>query len=248
MTDRDACLRTMACPLCHAADARPIGEKNGHGIVECATCGLRHVGVMPTPEALSAFYSSYPGNAKNIRNAGRKIRRWQRKLLPLRLLARGGRFLDLGCNTGFAVEAARRLGFDASGYDLSDAAIDYARSAYPKCAFHHGMADAAAATGQTYDAVLCAEMIEHLTELDSLADALARLVNPGGILYLTTPDAGRKRDPARLLAWKEVCPPEHLIYFGRDQMRRFLERAGFRVIFFLPVWHKASLRVLARKQ
>lgn len=237
----------MTCPLCHATASDALGRKDGYDIVECRECGLRHVRDMPTPETLNAFYSRYPGNDKNIRNAGRKIRRWQRKLLPLRLLARGKRFLDLGCNTGFAVEAARRLGYEATGYDLSDAAIEHARAAYPRCEFHHGVADAAASSGKTYDAVLCAEMIEHLTELDSLGQALSRLVSPGGVLYLTTPDAGRLRNPGRLLAWKEVCPPEHLIYFGREQIRRFLEGLGFRVILFLPVWHKASLRVLARK-
>lgn len=237
----------MPCPLCHCPPATVLGEKNGYIIVACGHCGLRHVRDMPDRETLAAFYAQYHGNAKNVRNATRKRRRWQRKLWPLKFLASGRSFLDVGCNTGFAVEAARRLGFEATGYDLSDEAIEYARRAYPANTFQQGTAQTAAETGGRYDVVLCAEMIEHLTELDSFADALARLVRPGGILYLTTPDTGHWRTPKNLLAWKEVCPPHHLVYFNRDQIRRLLETAGFRVSCFLPVLHKPSVRVIARR-
>ncbi|MHB1054086.1 MAG: class I SAM-dependent methyltransferase [Thiobacillus sp.] len=239
--------RPGACPLCHGTRFGTLGEKNGFVVVSCCDCGLRFVQGMPSSNELDAFYRQYYANEKNERNAIRKVRRWWRKLLPLKLLAWKGLFLDLGCNTGFAVEAARRLGFKATGYDLSEQAIELARSTYGNCDFNYGTARDAVSKGVRYDAVLCAEMIEHLTELDTLADALSFLVKPGGILYLTTPDAGRYRNPQELLAWKEVCPPEHLIYFGREQISRFLRNAGFSVLFFLPVLHKSSIRVLARR-
>lgn len=236
-----------ACPLCHGNHFEALGEKNGFAIVSCCGCGLRFVQGMPSGSELGALYKKYYANEKNKRNSIRKVRRWWRKLLPLKLLAWKGLFLDLGCNTGFAVEAARRLGFKATGYDLSEQAIELARSTYGNCDFNYGTARDAVSKGVRYDAVLCAEMIEHLTELEPLANALSFLVKPGGILYLTTPDAGRYRTPRELLAWKEVCPPEHLIYFGREQISRFLRSAGFSVLFFLPVLHKSSIRVIARR-
>lgn len=236
-----------ACPLCHSSGFETLGEKNGFVVVSCSGCGLRFVRDMPSGSELGAFYKQYYANEKNERNASRKVRRWRRKLLPLKLLARKGSFLDLGCNIGFAVEAARSLGFKATGYDLSEQAIELARSTYGHCEFNYGTARDAASKGVRYDAVLCAEMIEHLTELETLAKALSFLVRPGGILYLTTPDAGRYRTPQQLLAWKEVCPPEHLIYFGRNQISRFLRGAGFEVLFFLPVLHKSSIRAIARR-
>ena len=216
-------------------------------MVACQACGLRYVGEMPALAELNEYYTRYHGNAKNVHNAARKVGRWKRKLLPLKLLARGKEFLDLGCNTGFAVEAARQLGFSASGYDLSDDAIACARSAYPGCQFEHGTAQTAAAAGKRYDAVLCAEMIEHLTELRTLAQALSLLVKPGGVLFLTTPNARHFLTPKDFLSWKEVCPPHHLIYFGREQIKTFLRQAGFKISYFLPMLHKPSIRVMARR-
>ncbi len=235
------------CPLCHDTDLEKIGDKNEFSIVSCRGCGLRFVQNMPSLHELGAFYKQYYANEKNKKNAQIKVRRWWRKLLPIKLLVRRGSFLDLGCNTGFAVEAARKLGFEATGYDLSEEAIKLARETYGNCTFNYGTAIDVASKGVSYDAVLCAEMVEHLTELSTFAKALSSLVKPSGILYLTTPDAGRYSNPTELIAWKEVCPPEHLIYFGRQQIKRFLEEAGFEVLLFLPVFHKPSIRVIARK-
>ena len=238
----------MNCPLCRGAHAAEIGTRDSYTIVRCDACGLRYVQNMPTPDELAAYYAAYHGNLKNIRNAARKVRRWRRRLLPVRWLARGREFLDVGCNTGFAVEAARRLGFHATGYDLSTEAIDHARAAFRGCEFGHGTAMTAAAAGKRYDVVMCSEVIEHLTELDAFAAALSTLVKPGGLLYLTTPDTEHFLTPRNLLGWKEICPPHHLIYFNRAQIRRFLEAARFRALFFFPVLHKANIRVMARRQ
>ncbi len=200
---------------------------------------------MPTANELANFYSKNYGNKKDEGTVKKKVRRWYLKLLPFKLMLGSGSFLDLGCNTGFAAEAARRLGFQSTGYDLSEQAIGIARTAFPDCDFHHGMAIDAVKEGKRYDAVVCAEMIEHLTELDALANALSFLVRLGGVLYLTTPELGCKNDD--LLGKRDVCPPEHLIYFGRKQIEDFLRVAGFKVLFFVPVLNKPSIRVFARK-
>lgn len=238
----------MSCPLCSHADNKPLGKKDGYTVVACRACGLRYVREMPALTELSEYYAAYHGNAKNVHNAARKVGRWRRKLLLLKLFARGKEFLDVGCNTGFAVEAARQLGFHASGCDLSSEAIALARAAYPGCHFEHGTAQTAAAAGRRYDTVLCAEMIEHLTELQTLAEALSALVKPGGILFLTTPNARHFLTPKDFLSWKEVCPPHHLIYFAREQIKTFLDQAGFNVSYFLPMLHKPSIRVMARRR
>ncbi len=234
-----------ACPLCGNSACHEVGQKNGYQVVACAACGLRYVSNMPTAGELAEFYSKNYGNKKDEGTVQKKVRRWYLKLLPFKMMLGYGAFLDLGCNTGFAVEAARRLGFQATGYDLSEQAIGIARKAFAGCVFHHGMAIDAAKEGKRYDAVVCAEMIEHLTELDGLANALASLVRPGGVLYLTTPELGCKNGD--LLGKNDVCPPEHLIYFGKKQLEDFLRAAGFKVLFFVPVLNKPSIRVFARK-
>ena len=235
------------CPLCRSDDIERVGDKNKYTIASCNSCGLRFVEDMPTTAELEIFYTKNYGSEKDKANMARKVYRWYRKLLPLKFFARGKLFLDLGCNTGFAVEAARLLGFRSTGYDLSAKALGLAREKFVKCDFYHGTAIDAASVGERYDAVVCAEMVEHLTELEAFGQALEFLVKPGGVLYLTTPDLGRFRNNQKFLGQADVCPPEHLIYFGREQIKRFLQKAGFKILLFSPVFNKPSIRVFARK-
>ena len=237
----------MSCPLCHADTQRVEGEKSGYRICECEGCGLMYSDPMPTPQQLDEIYAEYGVNKKNILRAREKVLRWRRRLFLIQMLAPRGRFLDIGCNTGFAAEAARRYGYDAFGIDLGRQSIDIAREMFPGCHFELETAQVLAERGEKFELVTCSEVIEHLTELETFVEALRGLVAPGGLLYLTTPDVGHWRVPKDKLAWSEISPPHHLIYFGKPQMRQLLESHGFKVMFFFPMPHKPNLRVLARR-
>jgi len=237
----------MSCPLCHSNDLHRLGDKNGYDILGCNDCGLLFADPMPTPAELDEIYAEYGVNRKNIPRRDVKVRRWKRRLASVRLFAPRGRSLDIGCNTGFAAEAARQAGYQAHGIDLGRESIDIARELFPQCTFEETTAEDYAARIEPFELVTCSEVIEHLTELDSFAEALQRLVRPGGVLYLTTPDVGHWLVPRDKLAFKDLGPPHHLIYFGKPQMRRLLESHGFRVLFFYPMLHKPNLRVLARR-
>ncbi len=237
----------MNCPVCTASEAHRVGEKNGYRIQRCAGCGLMYADPMPTPDELDGMYAEYGVNRKNIQRKNEKVRRWVRRLFLIEKLAPAGRSLDIGCNTGFATEAARRYGYEAHGIDLGRESIEIARELFPECRFELLTAQELAERDESFELVTCPEVIEHLTEVQSFARALAALTRPGGILYLTTPDAGHPLVPRDPLSWKEICPPHHLIYFGRPQIRRLLEAHGFKVLFFFPMLHKPSLRLVARR-
>ena len=92
-------------------------------------------------------------------------------------------------------------GFDAIGYDASDALLEQARLRYPRlrvcdrrrCRSLPGVPDAA------FDNVLCETVIMHLRR-PQILDAVRRLLailKPGGILYLSwrVTDGADQRDP-----------------------------------------------------
>lgn len=234
-----------ACPACGGRERRALGEKRGYRIVRCDECGLRFTDPMPGAEDIDGFYDSYM-TEKNVRRSRLKVFRNFWRMLPLRARAPGRDFLDIGCNTGFAVEAARRAGFRAVGIDLAVSAIETAPRLYPKCSFHLTTAQDFAAGDQRFDVVFCSEVIEHMNEIASFGAALRTLLRPGGLLYLTTPDAGHEKRPNDFVSWQQVCPPHHLLWFDRPSMTDFLARYGFSVIRF-ETMRKPSLRLLARR-
>ena len=236
----------MACPVCRANNLIGLGEKNGFPIVQCRGCTQRFVHPMPSQEVIDAYYAKYWINEKNIRNGNRKIRKLKRILRPVFRKAPGNSFLDIGCNTGFGVEAARRLGFRASGIDVSGEAIEIAQRLYPENRFVAGTAQELATKGETFDAVLCREVIEHMPEVHSFMSALSSMMKIGGVLWLTTPDAGHFRVPRNFPEWKEVIPPEHVSFFNLTSLRRLLTGYGIVILRRKYEW-KPSLRILAQR-
>jgi 2-polyprenyl-3-methyl-5-hydroxy-6-metoxy-1,4-benzoquinol methylase len=201
---------------------------------------------MPSQEVIDAYYAKYWINEKNIRNGNKKIRKLKRILRPVLRKAPGNSFLDVGCNTGFGVEAARRLGFRASGIDLSGEAIEIAQRLYPENSFFTGTAQEFASRGEKFDAVLCREVIEHMPEVHSFMSALSSMIKIGGVLWLTTPDAGHFRVPRNFPEWKEVIPPEHVSFFNLSSLRRLL--TGYNIVILRRKYEwKPSLRVLAQR-
>jgi SAM-dependent methyltransferase len=100
----------------------------------------------------------------------------------------GGRTADIGCGSGRDVAFLAANGFDAIGYDASDALLEQARLRYPKLAFAAASLPALAdLADSSLDNVLCETVIMHLPRA-LIAPAVRRLLavlKPNGILYLS---------------------------------------------------------------
>lgn len=224
---------TLACPVCACGSCRHFVTHEGFDLYSCADCGTVFMHPLPTAEEVTGIYDdSYDGaTAGYFAKVDKKIRRSRRRMRYLSRFVPGGAFLDVGCNGGFMVEAARECGFEAHGLDIDGVSIAYARRHYPDNAFFHGTVEsfAAASGAPRFDLVYCSEVIEHLPDVQRFVAAIAGLLRPGGAFFVTTPDISHWRRPRDLLAWDAFCPPSHCIYFNPGSLRLLLERHGLRV-------------------
>jgi SAM-dependent methyltransferase len=199
---------------------------------------------MPSSTMLRAFYRSYRKNASYLRKKDKKVARARLRLwfLPVR---RGMRFLDVGCNAGFAVAAALERGLDAYGIDIDPASIRAAQEWLPPERFDVASIEDYAARGMQADFVYSSEVIEHVPDPDCFVSALRNILKPGGAVYITCPDAGHLLRPRNFTDWREVRPPEHLVYYTRAGLRVLFARHGFGRFHFRP-HTKPSHRMTAR--
>ena len=232
------------CPVCGASATAPFGTKDGHGLARCCECGALFVDPMPSDDELAAFYDRYGKTRQYQAKVRSKVRRARRRIRRLKRLTPGRRFIDVGCNVGFAVAAARTCGFDALGIDIDSAAIDEARALFPASRFAH--CDAASVEGD-FDVAYCSEVVEHLADPAAFLAAIRRKLAAGGLLYLTTPDmahASVPRATGALLASEAIKPPEHLLYLDKRSVQALLRRVGFGKVRF-PISLNTTLKAIA---
>jgi 2-polyprenyl-3-methyl-5-hydroxy-6-metoxy-1,4-benzoquinol methylase len=117
-------------------------------------------------------------------------------------LPRGAEILDAGCGTGTNSRWLARRGFQVTGVDLSQFALDKAGESAPDVAFRQAsLTDLPFADG-SFDAILCHGVIMHIPDFEKALDELVRVLRPDGYLVLSEANARSIEMMAFRLYWK----------------------------------------------
>ncbi len=103
---------------------------------------------------------------------------------------KGLRFLDIGCGGGLLCEPMARLGAEIVGADPSDTNIEIARLHAAESGldidYRAMTAEELAANGETFDVVLNMEVVEHVADVELFLEKCAKMVRPGGLMFVAT--------------------------------------------------------------
>ncbi len=94
--------------------------------------------------------------------------------------------LDIGCGVGANTEVLERFSKKTTGVDISKKAIDYAKQKHPSSRFLLANATKLPFAKNSFDMVLCSEVIEHVDDRKAIKE-IHRVLKPGGLLMLTVP-------------------------------------------------------------
>ncbi|HEX7184327.1 MAG TPA: class I SAM-dependent methyltransferase [Thermoanaerobaculia bacterium] len=149
----------------------------------------------------------------------------------------GKRLLDVGCAYGWFLKAAGDAGMVPAGLE-PDPGIA-AAAAGDGFQVWVGYFPDAVPPGETFDVIAFNDVLEHIHDLDAVLSACRRLLRPGGLLVISSPDSrgflfrvsgplariGRKDLLHRL--WQKGYPSPHLSYFNPGNLARLMRRHGF---------------------
>jgi 2-polyprenyl-6-hydroxyphenyl methylase/3-demethylubiquinone-9 3-methyltransferase len=158
--------------------------------------------------------------------------------------AAGLRVLDVGCGAGLAAEALARRGFGVLGVDAAPdviaAAADHAKEHDEKgqslrLTYRVGTAEDVLADGLRFPVVTALEVIEHVPDPAAFVQTLAALLEPGGLVFLSTLNRTRrsflsaKVGAEYLLRWLPVGTHDWRKFVTPAELSAMLRDAGLRV-------------------
>lgn len=226
-----------------AADLSPTCHRPGaHGdLYRCTRCGTVSQPGVPRGQALIDLYRAMQDGDYLREEAGRRAT--ARRLLDLveRHAPGRGRLLDVGCGHGLLLDEARARGWEVLGLEPSASARAHATGPLGLPVRDGTLADLRPET--RFDAVVLADVLEHVDdpalELRRCAAALA----PGGVACVVTPDPGSRTARVAGARWWGFLPAHtHLLPRRtlREAMRGAglepLEDVGLRRTFTLRTW------------
>lgn len=220
----------IPCPVCAGGEFTPLFEKAGEPFVRCASCALVLINPRPRFEALEHTYDARYSRGY-IDKADKKLARCTRWVSRVaRRLGHAGNWLDVGCSAGFVMAAAEAAGFKAWGVELEPAAVEFGRTELGLARIVCGTFEAQRYPDAFFDVVSMYDVIEHVPDLNATVAELARVLKPGGLIAIRTPDVSHWARPRELSHWKEIKPSEHLYYFSPETLTRLFANHGLRLV------------------
>ena len=122
----------------------------------------------------------------------------------------------------------RDSGWEPQGVEVSAPQASYGEARFG-LGIHVGTLESAAFPDASFDLVHASHLIEHLCDPAAFLDEVARVLAPGGLLALTTPNADGFQ--ARLLGprWRSVIY-DHMYLFSRRTLAALLASRPFAVL------------------
>jgi len=116
---------------------------------------------------------------------------------------KGGKILEIGCGIGNISRQLGHFGYSITGIDSDPVSIDFANSKNTKSniQFINKNAEDYAENENTFDAIICSEVLEHLFSPDSIIKLANKILKNDGIFVVTVPNG---LGPRELLVTRPV--------------------------------------------
>ena len=134
------------------------------------------------------------------------------------------RLLEIGCGEGYGTARFAAVADDVIGLDYDAVTVRHAAARYPGPAFLRANLAALPVRAEAVDVVAALQVIEHVWDHPQFVRECRRVLRPGGVLLLTTPNR-LTFSPGR----GTPTNPFHTHEFTAAELSGLLTRSGFAV-------------------
>ena len=168
------------------------------------------------------------------------------------------KILDIGCGGGLLCEPLNRLGATITGIDASNNNIEVAKLHSKEMNLNieyiHAAPENLDLKSNTYDAVLCMEVVEHLKDVNLFIENCSKLIKKNGIMFIATINKNLKSYIFAILGaeyvlkwlpigthdWDKFLTPRDLKIIANKNNFRTDEIVGMKFNLFSKKWSRSN--------
>ncbi|TRW81544.1 class I SAM-dependent methyltransferase [Mycolicibacterium sp. 018/SC-01/001] len=151
----------------------------------------------------------------------------------------GAEVLEAGCGEGYGADLIADVARRVIGLDYDEYAVAHVRARYPRIDMRHGNLAELPLPDESVDIVVNFQVIEHLWDQGQFVAECNRVLRPGGLLLMSTPNR-ITFSPGR----DTPVNPFHTRELDAAELTELLTGAGLQVDGLYGVFHGARLREL----
>ena len=150
--------------------------------------------------------------------------------------------LEAGCGEGYGADLIADVASSVIGLDYDELTVAHVRARYPRVDVRHGNLAALPLPDGSVDVVVNFQVIEHLWDQPQFVAECTRVLRPGGLLLMSTPNR-ITFSPGR----DTPVNPFHTRELNADELTELLVDGGFTMVSMAGVFHGPRLQSLDTK-
>lgn len=234
-----------SCPVCGSHDLKKAFDAVDHfssgevfTLSDCTHCGFRFTNDFPPEDIIGRYYDSpdYISHSDSDKGLVNRLyhhfrkRMLKKKVDLVKAHATGDpiRLLDIGCGTGYFLQAAKERGMMVSGIEKDEKARE---SATIRSGLTVNDGDSLwKIENESFDVITLWHVLEHLEKLNETISKIKEIIASEGIVVLALPncrsyDAGFYKE-----FWAAYDIPRHLWHFSPDTVEKLLTKHHLKII------------------
>ena len=188
-------IKNSKCILCgYEGEMKIKSFVEKRNIIRCPNCEIQFMYPFPTDEEINNIYSrdyfsSWGiGEGETVEVSDMKRNTFKHILNGITPYVNNGNILDIGTATGFLLEEAEKLGFNAYGIEISEYASSIAKNKFGKEKIYNGTLETCGFKNNYFNLITMCDVIEHIKDPISTLKIVNRLLNTtnsngGGVLH-----------------------------------------------------------------
>lgn len=199
--------------------------KEDYSLYWCKNCDLIFTEPMKSPG--NEFYENIFLPYKIGRILDNQQLRWPQKMFLKNETILHGKLLDIGCNVGLFISNALKVGYDVTGIDFDQKAVEIAKTnPRLKQVYPYTLEKFISIFEDKFDVISLFDVLEHLDNPREIFQQIRKILKIGGYVVLSIPNRERN-----INTFSDMdLPPHHLTQWNENSVQYLLTNFGFRII------------------